>query len=174
MSRQTYVAMTGVDEGVFLAYLREHADIQLFVNSAPTERDLLVDTFEPYHKGGHHFIWQYYIWNRAFPWTPEIGHVALDAPVTHRRGWPYVKLGYGPVVEYDRHNFENPLSRGRVYWPKPSHAPYDLVAFSKWFDSMVRWIRKHGRQERAGAYGTYYLPDAWRFVEGAQRSGIGG
>lgn len=48
MGQQIQIAATAADEESFLAFLRESADIQLFVPCAPTAEDLWVDGFAPF------------------------------------------------------------------------------------------------------------------------------
>ncbi len=163
MGRQTQVAMTDADELEFLGFLRSTADIQLFESSAPSPEQMVVAGFAP-REQGH---WQYFVWNRAFPWTPEYGRVAEGAAVPERVGWSFLRnSSSAPLLEYHRHNFTDPRGvAGRLYWAKhfatPGPLGYDADAFSKWFDQVVRWIRKHGRQERRGAHETYFMPNAW-------------
>ena len=162
MGRQTLVAMTDRDEETFLTFLRSTADFQLLESKAPTKEAIWVDRFAP-REQGH---WQYYIWNKAFSWTIEYGQVNLDAPVVERRGWYYIRnASIAPVIEYDRHNFSQGLQNGRVYWAKswadgPPSEHYDVEAFTRWYDKVVRWIRKQGKQRKIMAYNPYYLPDA--------------
>ena len=171
MGRQTQVAMTDADERDFLAFLRSTADIQLFESSAPSPEQIVVDDFAP-REQGH---WQYFVWNRAFPWTPEYGQVADGAVVRERVGWSYLRnSSTAPLLEYDRHNFT--IARGvtgRVYWAKhfaTGALAYDPAAFSRWFDTVVRWIRKRGLQQRRDAYEPYFMPDAWnRYQRAAER-----
>ena len=165
--------MTDIDEREFLAFLRSTATIQLVESSAPSPELMLVDGFSP-REQGH---WQYFIWNRAFPWTPEYGRVADGAVVPDRVGWSYLlNSSPGPLLEYDRHNFTNARGvMGRVYWAKHfSGVPlaYDAEAFSRWFDQVVRWIRKGGRQLRRESHERYYFPDAWRRYQRAAEQSV--
>lgn len=163
MGRQTPVAMTDADEQEFLAFLRSTADIQLFESPAPSPELMIVDDFAP-RELGH---WGYLIWNQAFPWTPEYGQVAGGAGVRDRVGWFFLRNSVNaPLLEYTRHNFSVTHGlTGRVYWAKdfasPGQLPYDTLAFSRWFDQVVRWIRKRGRRQGRKAYEPYFMPDAW-------------
>ena len=163
MSRQTQVAMTDADERDFLAFLRSTAEIQLFESSAPSPELMTVDQFAP-REQGH---WQYFIWNRSFAWAPEYQFVGRNAVVRDRVGWSFLgNKSSAPLLEYDRHNFSDARDGvGRVYWAKSFSAPapltYDVDAFSKWFDRVVRWIRREGRQLQRGVFEPYLLPDAW-------------
>jgi hypothetical protein len=161
MGKQTAVAMTDKDEDLFLAFLHDTGDIQLFESHAPSPAQIRVTGFAP-RQEGH---WQYYIWNKAFAWNIEYGQVSEEAPVVERRGWYYVRnAATGPVIEYDRHNFSGSKT-GRIYWSKswtlgdPNNF-YDVEAFGKWYDKIVRWIRKNGQQQNKGAYYLYFLHDA--------------
>jgi len=173
MGRQTQVAMTDADERDFLGFLRSTAEIQLFESSAPSRELMAVSEFAPRDQGH----WQYFVWNRAFAWTPEFGQVAPGAVVPQRVGWSFLtNKGNAPLLEYDRHNFSGGRGiTGRVYWAKqfssPGPLPYDADAFGRWFEQVVRWIRKHGRQKRRGAYEPFWMPDAWSRYQGAAEQG---
>jgi hypothetical protein len=164
MGRQIQVAMTEPDEEEFVGFLRSTAAIQILESSAPVPSSMMVERFAP-ARDGH---WQYFVWNTAFAWVPEYGQVSPQAVESGRAGWAYVRnSSMAPVLEYDRHNFTSPRGvTGRIYWAKTFAAtgplPYDVEAFSKWFDQVVRWIRKNGRRAERGAYERYFLPDAWR------------
>ena len=160
MGKQTAVAMTLVDERIFLDFLRSVAPIRLLISSSgPTAESLWVESLE-----GNEGYGAFYIWNTTFAWTPEYGTVTAD-PSGARNGYRYVRnSGTAPVVEYSRHSFQNPRAMyGRVYWSKYfSGVPaYDVAAFDRWYSVVVRWLRKNGKQARRGTLNTYYLPDAW-------------
>jgi len=156
--------MTEPDEREFLGFLRSIATIRIFESAAPTHDQMTVEEFAPPEEGH----WQYFIWNTAFAWAPEYGQVSHQAVESGRAGWSYLRnSSTAPVLEYDRHNFTSPRGvTGRIYWAKsfasPGALPYDLNAFSKWFDQVVRWIRKNGRREDPGAHERYFLPNAWQ------------
>jgi hypothetical protein len=164
MGKQTAVAMTDLDEVEFLAFLRETADIQLLESFAPTKEEIFVSHFSS-RLLGH---WTYDIWNKAFDWKIEFGQVRDDVPKSQNPGWFYISnTHHAPLIEYNRHNFDDKsgLSYGRVYWSKyfsavPDDIDYDVAAFSIWYDKIVSWIRKNGKQKEKGAYNTYFLPDA--------------
>lgn len=163
MGKQTAAAMTDEDEMLFLEFLRGLSDIKLLESSAPTEEAIWVDHFLPREQGHR----QYYIWNTTFPWKPEFGRVTHDRSGT-RQGWYFISNSLqAPLLEYDRHDFDDQLGHGtgRVYWAKYFAAPdvlsYDVDAFNKWYMKVVRWIRKNGKQKSKGTLNPYYLPDAW-------------
>lgn len=162
MGRQTQVAMTDADEREFLAFLRGMAQIQLFESSAPSPELMAVADLAP-REQGH---WQYFIWNRTFAWEPEYGRVAENAFVPDRVGWAFLSnASIAPLLEYDRHDSTGPRGvTGRVYWGRqPSSLgslSYDVRAFARWFDQVVRWIRKHGHQTRRAAHEIYFMLDA--------------
>jgi hypothetical protein len=40
---------------------------------------------------------------------------------------------------------------------------YDVAEFSKWYDSLARWVKKNAAgKSKYVTWVTYYLPDAWR------------
>ena len=163
MGRQIAVAMSDCDEEVFLAFLRSIADIQILESCAPTKEAFRVNGFAPRERGH----WQYLIWNKAFPWHIEYAQVDQDTP-GDRQGWLYVqRRSIGPVIEYDRHSFSGRGSHwyGRLYWAKPYAAgqpgsTYDVGEFTRWYNRVVRWVRKHEKQREQGTYKPYYLPGA--------------
>jgi hypothetical protein len=161
MGKQIQVAMLDDDEAEFLAFVREGARIQLLRGFAPTAEQLFVESIGARSEGE----WQYYVWNKAFPWEPQFSFVSADAPVTERRGWAYVSnTSTAPLVEFSRHNFDSQGVQGRMYWAKFFAAPnglgYDVDAFGRWYDSLAYWIRRRGR--RASPGGLLYLPSAWK------------
>jgi hypothetical protein len=164
MGRQIAVAMTDVDELEFLGFLRASADVQLLEYFAPTKSKIFVDQFSP-RTEGH---WTYNIWNKAFDWKFEYGRVRDDIPENRRPGWFYItNIDSAPVIQYSRHNFDDAtgLTYGRVYWSKsvsikPGDIHYDIQGFATWYDQIVSWIKKNGKQKVKGAYESYFLPKA--------------
>jgi hypothetical protein len=150
MGRQIAVALSEEAEDAFLKFLRQTAEIQLILPFAETKDALFVDQVEP--RGSHH--WSHYIWNKTFPWQPEFAQTRSDLP-PDRRGRYYVSnKSAAPILEYSRHNFDVPASRGRIYWSKYFSAPdgpaYDVDSFERWYESVVRWLRKHQRVKGPG------------------------
>jgi hypothetical protein len=167
MGRQIQVAMTDADEREFLGFLRSTATIKIIESKAPAPEQMIVEELAP-REQNH---WQYFIWNTAFAWTPEYGEVDPLAVDSGQAGWAYLRnSSTAPALEYDRHNFTDPRGvTGRIYWAKNSGGStplYDVDAFSKWFDQVIRWIRKVGRREEPTAYDRYFLPDAWKMYYG--------
>lgn len=162
MGRQTSVAMTDKDEEAFITFLRSSADIQFLEDFAPTIESIWVDSFSP-REQGH---WTYYIWNTVFGWIPEFEQVRKGS--SKGSGDFYVSnISGAPIIEYTRHDFQDRtgLTYGRLYWAKffavsAESLKYDVHEFSRWYDQVIRWIRKNGKQIDRGANNTYYLPDA--------------
>jgi hypothetical protein len=161
MGRQVQVVMEDEDELEFLSFLRSSAEIRLYESAAPTPEGLLTESFQPRERGH----WHYFIWNTGYPWAPELNRVSQAA--SRRAGWYFhSNVHTAPVIQFCRHNFAPSGVQGRIYWAKSFSAvgplEYDAVGFSKWFDQIVRWVRKHGRQEIAEAYRPYFFPAALR------------
>jgi hypothetical protein len=161
MGQQIAIAATAVDEGSLLAFLRESADIQLFLPCAATVDELWVDRFAPY--GPYHT--QYFIWNKAYAWKPKLGRV--NAGVKGHGNWPYVSdADHGPVIEFSRTNVDRFLETdlatvqyGRIYWAKYNRQK----GFAKWFEAVLRWVRRNSvNLSPKSSVGVYCLPDAWR------------
>jgi len=162
MGRQTPLVATPEDEQLFLAFLRETADISIFQRTGPSIESLNVHAFSS--EWAQHG--QYFIWNRGFPWDPEYRRVDHPKADPASKGNPYISnLGEAPVLEYDRALFQ-PRRSGRIYWSKyfsaPDGLPYDVDAFSAWYDKVVRWVRRTGAKSRFGSSDAYLLPDAFR------------
>ena len=163
MGKQTAVAMTDEDEAAFLAFMRRTDDVRILEMFAPRPEAFEAHAFAPREEGHGSYL----LWNTRFPYTPRYGRVNADV-TGPRQGWHYLaNTSEAPLIEYSRHNFrEEPgYMAGRIYWVKgrtrTGECAYDFEEFGRWYDSVVRWIRKQGRQRVAGAYNAYYLPDAW-------------
>jgi hypothetical protein len=79
-------------------------------------------------------------------------------------GWYYIANNWdAPVVEIDCGSLTKGRE-GRIYWAKyfstPAGLQYNVEDFSKWFDQILRWIRKNGRKMPADKQGAYLLQDA--------------
>jgi len=162
MGRQIAVALTQVDEAAFLAFLRDQADIKLIETFAPTQADLWVDSLSPEWTG--HFM--YRIWNQQFPWLPTYGRTNSDPYHQGNIGWYYIdNLNNAPVIEFSRSDVAR-AKYGRLYWSKFFSASegldYDVDGFSRWYDSVVRWIKRNTVGKVKRAWVTWFLPDAWR------------
>ena len=162
MGRQIQIAATPVDEKAFLEFLRQEADFILLESHAPTIAQLYKVSFEKVFRD--HF--QYQIWNRAFPWEPQYGQVQENPYNPDKIGWYYMRnKGAAPLIEFNRTNIDRPQF-GRIYWSKYFSAPngldYDVEAFTKWFDKVIRWVRKNSAGKITTSWVTWFLPDAWR------------
>jgi hypothetical protein len=159
MGRQIAVAATLVDENSFLEFVRSTASIKIAETCSPLKETIWVNEFAPNVE--YHGV--YYLWNTAFDWQPTYGQV--NATARGNGGWFYVKnVHSAPAVEFVRTSWQFPRY-GRVYWAKDFCAPngldYDVAAFSKWYDVLVRWIRRHGNRASASHSHVYFLPDAF-------------
>lgn len=154
MGRQIQVALTYEDEQLFLSFLKEASEIVLLESFAPTKEGLWKELFEQQVQGH----WTYRIWNKEFPWEPEYGQSTS--------GTYYVSnKGAAPLIEFTRSDIGQG-KYGRIYWAKYFSAPngldYDVDKFSKWYDSVVKWIRKSAEHKmKNGSVNTYFLPNAW-------------
>ena len=137
MGRQVVAKLSDEQEQAMLDFLRQSADVALIRAAAPTADGLFTQQFSP--RGDWH--WIYYLWNREHPWTPQI--------IEHRDHVSIGNTATAPLIEYTRHNFGGAEPTGRIYWAKDFSAPdsldYDAASFSRWFDSVAGWLRRHGR-----------------------------
>ena len=166
MGEQISIALSEEDEGVFLNFLRADAVVRIFRWAAPSPELLLVPAFPPRGPGEQ----SYRLWNTAFPWEPEYTQWPSDSIHDPELNSEYClkNVAGAPLLEYSRHDFDdsNPLVYGRIYW-NTDHAiyqgnNYDIAAFSKWYDHVARWLRKHGTRVRiTKGRGQYWLPGAY-------------
>lgn len=134
--------MARADERALLAWLRETAEVRLLLPFARTKEALWPSTLPPSPAG------QVRLWNTAFPWQPRYAQVGKHAYRPRDIGlWYVANSGDAPLVELARADLAHQRT-GRIYWAKDFAAPdglaYDVPAFTRWFDSILRWCRKHG------------------------------
>ncbi len=164
MGRQTSVAMSEADEQLFLDFLRQGADIQIMRRSPRHPDGLVIQNFPPRGAGEHTF----WIWNKTFPYEPVIepwpGRHLPDAPI---KNFQLVETAGAPLIEYSREAFgiADRKVHGRVYWNTDFAVyrglAYDQQAFAKWYDHVVRWLRKCGKRvEITKGWSQYWLPGA--------------
>jgi len=115
--------------------------------------------------------WEYGIWNKALAWEPEYAQVTRAKPATRNGVWYVTNRFTGPVIEFRRSDV--PASRyGRIYWAKDFAAPngleYDVTAFAKWYDSVAKWVRRHGKRKPGDRLSPYFLPEAWQTTSETQ------
>lgn len=164
MGRQTSVSLSDRDERTFLDFLNRTAKVQLLRFRADDRDKFFVSEFPPRESGETSF----YLWNTAFPFEPEFAPSS-----TLRDGEPASSLRIrntpgAPLIEYTRDAYHNPTRKvyGRVYWNSDFAVyrgiEYNRLAFGRWFDHVVRWLRKNGyRIEIAKGWSLYCLPGTW-------------
>ncbi len=136
--------MNNSDEIELLSFLRNTAEIQIFESFAPTIKELWVNEFNPSFVGHH----TYGIWNKNFEWNPEYKKVGQQAYDKNHIDWSYISNELsGPLLKFSRSNLLSDRP-GRLYWARNFAAPdglkYDEKLFSKWVDTVWRWVRKNG------------------------------
>jgi len=151
MGKQIAVAMTIKDEENFLDFLNSIANIQIFISPAPNKEAFYINCFSKEYNANQ----KYYIWNKEFKWSLELGKITHDK-TGERQNWFFIKDYEAPLIEYSRHNFEDEKMYGRIYWSKnfasPNPLKYDAALFEKWYNKVVRWIRKNGKQKEKGRF----------------------
>src|SRR2546422_4172129 len=158
MGRQIPLFAAQADVDALIDFLRDTAEVAIFVGFAETAAGLWIETprvdEDPF----------FYVWNKRFPWTPNYGRVGENAQNPAHKGWHYVaNTGAAPVIEFDCGTVAK-RRYGRMYWSKYFTAPdglqYDVDAFSHWYDKILGWIRKQGKKRPGDNSGAYYLPKA--------------
>ena len=168
MGRQIHIASILNDEKQFLSFIKNTAEIAIFECQAETREKLWVKDFSE-NLEGHY---KYSIWNKSFPWKPEYGQV-IKSKDPNQNGLFYVSNSHdAPIIEFSRTNMVN-RNYGRIYWAKFFSAPdpldYDVDAFSKWFDKIVRWVKKKCKRDSSDPYSPYFFENAWKIHIGAQQ-----
>ena len=153
MGKQIAVVLAHEDEVNFLNYLKSCADIILIESKADTKELLYKNDFEKEFR--NHYI--YCIWNREFQWQPVYKQDIY--------GKYYISNeSDAPLIQYSRSNIEKG-NYGRLYWAKyfaaPSGLNYDVDKFNKWYEQIIRWIKKNAAGKVKEAWITYFLPSAW-------------
>ena len=137
MGRQAAAVLTDDQEHLLLSHLRKSADVVLVRAAALEPAEVFCQHFVP--RGD--WSWMYYLWNRSFPWAPELEQYDTHVVVGNTES--------APLIEYTRHNFAGVEPAGRIYWGKGFAAPdglaYDSAAFERWYLSVAQWVRRHGR-----------------------------
>lgn len=156
MGRHIAVAASALDEDLFLAFLRETAEIQLFRYFASNQEELWVDRFAPFGPNDD----TYFIWNKSYAWKPKFKSTETGDQV-------YIENNtHGPVLKFRRTHLSSFLTKdldvgahGGIYWAKYNRQK----GFLAWFDSIVRWLRRRGHNlcPRSSS-AVYCLPDAFR------------
>ncbi len=153
MGKQTAIAMEYDDELMLLAFLNTNANITLIETFSESIDTLWKSNFEKEFPGHH----TYYIWNKAFSWQPQYKQALT--------GKYYIcNTNDAPLIEFSRSNVKE-NKYGRIYWAKTFSAPngldYDIDKFSKWYDDIVKWIKKNSTGKVKACWITYFLPHAW-------------
>ncbi|EMO26935.1 hypothetical protein LEP1GSC170_2927 [Leptospira interrogans serovar Bataviae str. HAI135] len=142
MGKQISVAMSKVDESLFLNFLKSISEIQILkADASSASKDaFMIDDFLQDHEND--FI--YYIWNKSFSWNFEFSQTKTNRT---EQNFYYIKnIFEAPCIEYSRHNFNKKQNYGRLYWSKNFAAinllQYDIMKFDKWYNQIIRWVKK--------------------------------
>ena len=134
MGRQVEVSLSEEQERELLAFLRAQANVQIIRTFSLSQAALFLDSFDP--RGENN--WSYYLWNRSFDWVPQYSVTRTDPPSAY-----VSNSSTAPLLEYSRYTQHGP---GRIYWAKnfssPNDLTYDVAAFERWYDSVVRRVKK--------------------------------
>jgi len=162
MGRQLQLATTRTDETEALRFVESLAPIRVFQSHAATSDDLWFSDLKSIGVPP----WTLYIWPQAFPWSPVYRQAGGPQCPPERAGLFYVaNANTAPVLELSRSDL--PRKRyGRIYWGSDFSAPggldYDAAAFSRFVDSVWRWIRKVGKRTSGNSYSPYFFPEAYK------------
>jgi hypothetical protein len=164
MGRQTSVSLSESDERNFLEFLNRVANVQLMRFQAEDRDKFFIADFPPRASRETSF----WLWNTAFPFKPEFVESPTGKHSESARGQVIRNTAGAPLVQYTRDAYQNPERKiyGRVYWNTDfaiyRGPDYDRIAFGRWFDRVVRWLRNNGhRIEITKGWSLYCLPGAW-------------
>lgn len=158
MGRQIQICSTDNDNLAFEQFLRHNFNCVFFQSSAPTVEELMIESFK---ETSYPFSSQIFIWNKAFPWTPEYGQTK-DSD----QHYYYLSNTFNaPLIEFSK-TLPTPIEHGRIYWAKfflSNTLLYDAANFEKFYLSVTKWIIKNAvGKVKYGGINTYYLEHAWR------------
>ena len=156
--KQIAVAMTRRDERDFLAFLRTTADVQILALNSRASNAVWLDQFPP-RRTQDRLSRSFALWNKAFPWQPELHARSHDTGIRN--------IAHAPVIEYSRHPFSRAApNMGRLYWARQmSPALSDGTSneqFAPWWYEVERWVKTHSHhREGKKDAAVHYLPWAW-------------
>ncbi len=166
MGRQLRLATTTKDEVELLRFISRFSPIRVLQCQARSIEELWVDDWETREIELPGFARSFEIWPQKFPWSPEYRQTGGPDCRPEHAGLFYVaNTGDAPLFQFKRSLLEK-HSYGRIYWARNFSAPdgldYDQEAFSRFTDSVWRWIRKVShRSSDSMTPSPYFLPDAW-------------
>jgi hypothetical protein len=160
MGRQLQLDTTQVDDAMLIQFVATLAPIRVFQSHTRTQEELWIP--EPETCGIP--PWILYIWPQTFPWTPTYQQTGGPDCPPESAGFFYIaNKNVAPILELTRSDITR-QQYGRIYWGSNFSAPnglaYDEVAFSRFVDSVWRYIRKFGTRPKGGKHSPYFLPDA--------------
>jgi len=166
MTKQIQIFSTEIDDKKIELFLRSNYNCVMFQSFAPAKDQLiLADISITYHKySGVH------IWNKEFAWKPMYKQMITDEKLF------YVSNKSGaPLIEFRKTNWGNNTSGG-IYREKSfaaSKSEYDLDKFDKFYNDIVKWIKKNAKGKiKYCGINCYYLEDAWKLFADSKRSQI--
>jgi len=156
MGRQIQICSTDTDNLAFEQFLKQNFNCKFFQSSAPTAEELEIASFT---ETSYPFSFQIFIWNKAFPWTPEYAQTK-----TEERNYYLTNTSNAPLIEFCK-TIPNRQGNGRIYWAKyftSGHIFYDIAEFEKFYVFVTKWIIKNAAGKvKYGGINTYYLKEAW-------------
>lgn len=156
MGRQIQICSTDNDNLAFELFLKHNFNCVFFQSSAPTIEELMIASF---NETSYPFSSQIFIWNKAFPWTPEYGQTK-----TKEGRYYLANTSNAPLIEFSK-TIPNHNENGRIYWTKfftSGPILYNIAEFETFYESVTNWIIKNAKGKvKYGGINTYYLEDAW-------------
>ena len=120
-----------------MEFLSSKGDIVLIFHWSKNRRLNLLNKFPKKGVGNFFFL----IWNKKFKFKPNFVEIKPE----YRKGkYKFGLINSGvPVIEFSRASEKYP---GRLYWEKyftNQNLDYDVEEFEKWYDVIVKWIKKN-------------------------------
>jgi hypothetical protein len=155
--RQIPVSMSRGDERRFLSFVKGTADVQILVAQARTPEGLFLDDFTDDRDGT-----QFFLLNRAFPWTPDIALTAQNTPyIRNLSGAPVIEYGRTSHGQFGRLFWSKGLSPGGEFTYEGCTYAYDAEKFQHWYEHVISWVKANSRERGAPHHRRYYMRGAW-------------
>ncbi|MBI2449538.1 hypothetical protein HYV49_04550 [Candidatus Pacearchaeota archaeon] len=147
MGRQIAIFWSEEKEREFINFLFIDENIVLIYPWSKGRSMIILKELPP--KGPYN--WSFCIWNKKFSFKPEFTEIKREY---RKDGYNYVFHSSGkPVIEFTR---SKDNQEGRLYWDKyftHSKLDYDIEEFEKWYNSIIKWIKKNCKYNKGAYYG---------------------
>ena len=154
MGKQIRFFMTHGDEKEFLASVRELGPLSVIFNTFTDESAMEVQSLQPVGIS-------VYDDNLSLV-NPTVG--AIKYEFYPSQTYYCVDLTESEVVQFNRcKSVDSWLANGRLWFEEKTSQGRKSAAFSKWANSLLRWVRRHYEKDGSGLY--YVAPQALELLK---------